>query len=87
MRGIMNKPKMELYCCTSTLLDDISDNRFTKKNVAKTYALALRSSYPTDWGKVNKAIIKRWSRNGLEDIKRMAWSGKCFEDERYYKEG
>lgn len=51
----------------------------TQKSIAKTYALGLRSSWPTDWPEVNKMIIKRWSVSGLERIKKMAWSGKCFE--------
>ena len=52
---------------------------FTQKQIAQSYALALRSSWPTDWPKVNKLIIDRWSASGLERIKKMAWSGSCFE--------
>lgn len=50
----------------------------TQKQIAQSYALALRSSCPTDWPKVNKMIIERWSVSGLSRIKRMAWSGACF---------
>lgn len=50
----------------------------TQKQIAQTYALALRSSYETDWAKVNRMIIDRWSVSGLERIKNMAHSGKCF---------
>ena len=71
--------KMELCCCTSTLLSEIEDKAVTKKHLAMTYALALRSSEETDWPKVNRAILNRWSMSGLHDIKRMAWSGKCFD--------
>lgn len=49
-----------------------------QNQIAKTYALALRSSYETDWARVNAAIIERWSKSGLLRIKNMAWSGKCF---------
>ncbi len=70
--------QMELSCCTSTLLDEIRDPEFKKKNIAMTYRMALDSSEDTDWSKVNKAIIERWSRRALEDIKKLAWSGKCF---------
>jgi len=45
--------------------------------IAQTYALALRSSYPTDWAKVNRMIIDRWSVSGLQRIKKWAHSGKC----------
>ena len=50
----------------------------TQKQIAQTYALAIRSSWPTDWAKVNAMIIERWSVSGLTKIKNMAWSGKCF---------
>jgi hypothetical protein len=49
-----------------------------QKEIAKTYALALRSNWPTDWARVNKAIIDRWSVAGLARIKKLAWSGKAF---------
>ncbi len=51
----------------------------TQKQIAMTYALAIKSSYATDWTRVNNAIIGKWSRKGLERIKKMAWSGKCFD--------
>jgi len=70
--------KTELYCCTQTLLQEIKIKEVTKKDIAKTYALALASSEETDWAKVNKAIIKRWSMSALFDIKKWAWSGKLF---------
>lgn len=28
--------------------------------------IAMRSSWPTDWRRVNEAIVRRWSRAGLE---------------------
>jgi hypothetical protein len=70
---------VELTNCTETLLREIADKRFKRRNVAKTYALALRSSEETDWGTVNRAIIDRWSFSALEWIKWQAWSGRCFE--------
>ena len=53
----------------------------TQKQVAQTYALALRSSYPTDWKRVNSTIEKRWPK-GLDRVKSMAWSGKCFNPKK-----
>jgi hypothetical protein len=44
-----------------------------RKDIAVTYALALRSSDPTDWQQVNEAVIERWSFSGLEWIKKQAW--------------
>ena len=52
-----------------------------QRQIAQTYALALQSSWPTDWLRVNLAITKRWPK-GLERIKKMAWSGSCFKPMR-----
>ena len=70
--------KMELACCTGTLLREIADKSLKRDIIAMTYALALRSSEETDWKQVNMAIIERWSMSGLHYIKKLAWSGKCF---------
>ena len=68
--------------CTNTLLAEIAGKEFTRLDVAKTYALAMRAEkYGTekvDWAAVNKAIIERWSVSALNWIKSQAWSGKCF---------
>ena len=71
---------IELANCEHTLLKEISDKRFKQRGIAQTYALAMRSSEPVDWPTVNAAIIDRWSVSGLYRIKRMAWSGSCFEE-------
>ena len=72
--------KIELVNCETTLLEEIGDKALTRQSIAMTYALTLRSDERTrvDWGKVNKAIIKRWSTSALDYIKRTAWSGRCF---------
>jgi len=69
----------EMLWCDEVLLQEIVNPDCKKSNVAKAYALALRSSWPTDFKKVNKAIVDRWGLNGLQYIKEMAWSGKCFD--------
>ncbi len=53
----------------------------TQRQVAQTYALAMRSMQhgeKPDWKRINAAILKRWKPSGLIRIKKMAWSGKCF---------
>ena len=65
--------KIELSNCTSTLLHEIAIKECKRNTIANTYALAIMSSEVTDWGKVNKAIIDRWSKSGLEHIKKRAW--------------
>ena len=67
----------ELACVEDVIAQDIA-NGGTQKSVAKAYALGLRSSWPTDWAKVNALIVEKWPK-GLERIKKLAWSGKCFE--------
>ena len=70
--------RVEMACCESVILNEIAQG-LNQKQIAQSYALALRSSWPTDWAKVNKAIIERWSVAGLNRIKNLAWSGKCFD--------
>lgn len=71
----------ELRNCQAALLDEIACPEATRNDVAKTYALALRSSErpAVDWRLVNAAIIARWSLSALEWIKERAWSGECFK--------
>lgn len=68
----------ELVNCENTLLCEIAMKEIRQRDLALTYRLALKSSewQTMNWRRVNEAIIARWSRSGLERIKRMAWSGK-----------
>jgi hypothetical protein len=72
--------RAELAACEATLLGEIADPKSRRDDVARTYALALRSGERgrIDWGKVNRAIAARWSASALDWIKGRAWSGKCF---------
>lgn len=70
----------ELQCVEATIENEIQQG-CTQRQVAQTYALGLRSSWPTDWARVNAAILARWPK-GLERVKTMAWSGKCFEQKK-----
>jgi len=78
-----NGVKVELRNCETTLLQEIGIKELKRKDIAKTYALAMKSSEcdRIDWAKVNRAIISRWSMYALGYIKNLAWSGKCFESE------
>jgi hypothetical protein len=68
---------MEMMCCESVILNEI-EMGLSQKQVAQSYALARRSSWPTDWKVVNEAIIAKWSVKALKRIKEMAWNGTCF---------
>jgi hypothetical protein len=57
---------IELARTTQTLLDEIACKTMHQRDIAKTYALALRSGEETDWRAVNAAITERWSKSGLE---------------------
>jgi len=63
----------ELAGCEAMLLREIADKKMHQRDVAKTYALSMRSSEKVNWARVNLAIIERWSRSGLERVKKMAW--------------
>lgn len=67
---------VEIACVESVIENEIRQG-CNQRQIAQTYALALRSSWPTDWAKVNALILARWPK-GLTRIKEMAWSGKCF---------
>ena len=69
--------KIEIAAVETTIENEISQGA-TRKTIAQTYALALRSSWPTDWQRVNRAIIKRWSVAGMLWIKKHAHAGTCF---------
>jgi hypothetical protein len=61
----------ELMC-----VEDVIENELrqgcTQRSVALTYALALRSTWPTDWKRVNEAIAAKWPK-GLDRVKTLAW--------------
>lgn len=61
--------------CAHLVIENEIAQGLTQRDVAQTYALALRSTAPCDWPAANKAIIDRWSQAGLERIKAAAWSG------------
>ena len=69
----MSDMRIELADPEGQLLEEIADPKMKRRDVAMTYRLALRSRDRVDWGKVNRAIIERWSASGLGWIKEFAW--------------
>lgn len=46
----------------------------TQKEIAEIYARLIESSIPGDeFLGINKAILERWSKRGLNNVKVMAW--------------
>ena len=64
---------MELVCCESTILNEIKHKECKRNDIALTYYFCMVSLEDIDWGKVNRAIVERWSRSGLEYIKKEAY--------------
>ena len=81
MKVMTSYAGMELIDCQQTILDEIAEPRMKHLDIAKTYALTIRSSEreQVDWPAVNAAIVRRWSHAGLRWIKDRAWSGKAFK--------
>ena len=63
---------IELADCTNVIIRECAAAECTQADIAQTYAMAIVSSWPTDWAKANEAITKRWP-NGLERVKKRAW--------------
>lgn len=55
-----------------TIENDIAQGA-KQKDIAALYAMALVSSWPTDWPRVNRAIAAKWPK-GLARVKEMAWA-------------
>lgn len=73
----MNDFRINLVCCTDVLLQDVACKQATQKDVALTYAMAIKSQAQKadvpDWPKINGAILSRWKMSGLERIKKRAF--------------
>lgn len=61
-----------LWCVESVVEREVADKQMHRADLALTYALAMMSDWPTDWGRVNRAILTRWSESGLVWIKERA---------------
>jgi hypothetical protein len=62
------------------IMNEIEGKQFTRKDVAKTYAILIQCGHK-DWTVINEAIIKRWSGSGWQWIKTQAW--KRLEHEHF----
>ena len=66
---------------TNNLLREIVRLDKKQKDIAVLYAGAIEINSLIDWEAVNHAITVRWSKSGLERVKRMAWRLLETEDE------
>jgi hypothetical protein len=67
---------INLVCCTDVILNDLAQG-CTRKGLALTYAMALKSAAQgadkPDWRAINTAILAKYKMSGLEWIKKRAW--------------
>ena len=68
--------RINMVCCTEVICDEIAKG-LTQRDIALSYALAIKSQAQEadrpDWGRINRAIVDRWSMAGLERIKKAAF--------------
>ena len=69
---------INLVCCTQVICNEVSNKEVRRKDVAFTYAMALKSSAQgadkPDWKTINEAILSRWEKRGLVAVKNRAWA-------------
>lgn len=69
--------RMNMVCCTDVILNEVAHKECTQRDIALSYALAIKSAAQgadkPDWRKINTAILERWSMAGLERIKKAAF--------------
>lgn len=70
----MDDMKMELVNPEWVILNEINNKELNQEDVAKTYALIIIQKLQVNWRKINKAIVDRWTYEGLERIKELAWN-------------
>lgn len=70
----MGDLRMCLADPTGQIEQECADKAMKQKDVALTYALAIRDedAVPVDWKRANAAIVKRWPK-GLVRVKELAW--------------
>lgn len=68
--------RINLVGCTDVILEELACKQSTQKDIAFTYAMAIKSKAQgadtPDWPMINKAILARWSMSGLERVKKRA---------------
>lgn len=69
---------MYLTACTFVLCNEIETLRLSQAEVAKTFAMALRSEAAgvseVDWEKVGAAALRRWKPSGWVRVKELGWA-------------
>jgi hypothetical protein len=74
MNAASERDRICLSDPVGTIEQECGDSHFKQKDVALTYAMAIRDQdlVPVDWARANAAITKRWPK-GLVRVKEAAW--------------
>lgn len=69
---------INLVCCTQVICNEVAHKEVRRKDVALTYAMAIKSFYQgadkPDWKQINEAIAAPWGERGLKAVKNRAWA-------------
>lgn len=57
----------------NVIMQEIADKRISRDSVAYTYAFAIVANEDINFGRINRAIVDRWSKSALKYIKTKAW--------------
>jgi len=58
---------------TQELLQELSGEELTQRDIAHIYARAMLSIEKVNWYMINDAIADRWGEAALDHIKKLAW--------------
>jgi hypothetical protein len=68
--------RINMVGCTDAIVQEAGCKEATQKDIAMTYAMAIKSQAQgadtPDWPTINRAILSRWKMSGLERIKKRA---------------
>ena len=74
----MEGVQINLVCCTQVICDQVGEKQATQKDIALSYAMAIKSAAQKadepNWRAINEAILARWKMSGLERIKKRAFN-------------
>jgi len=65
--------RIEMVDVERVILEEIAEKESTRDCIAATYAFCITTCEDIDIGKINRAIVERWSKSGLNYIKTEAW--------------
>jgi hypothetical protein len=59
--------------CIEWVIENEIEQGIPQKSIALSYAFGLRASTQPDWARINKAILAKFGKTGLNRIKTRAW--------------